>query len=121
MIKCFCKKCNQSFRPDGITGADSTCPFCGERAVIQSELFWCGHCNIPIYDESCPICGTKGTKFISDARPVFPEERLLLEVLLGKPLGFINDSVWNGAGNKYYINGKRIPFSVASVTGSVYP
>ena len=114
MINCYCKNCNQYFQPNGITGADSTCPYCGERATIHSELFWCEHCNIPIYDEVCPICGKKGEKFTSDARPVFPEERLLLEILLGKPLAFINGSVWNGVGNKYYVNGKRINFSVAS-------
>ena len=43
-------------------------------------------------------------KFTPDARPVFPEERLLLEILLGKPLAFINDSVWNGVGNNYYVS-----------------
>ena len=41
MITCFCKKCIKSFQPDGITGADSTCPFCGERAEMKSELYWC--------------------------------------------------------------------------------
>lgn len=115
MINCHCKNCNQYFIPNGLTGADSTCPFCGERAEVQSELFWCSHCNIPIYDAVCPICGTDGDKFTSDARPVFPEERLLVEILLGKPLAFINDSVWNGTGNRYYVNGKRIAFSVQNI------
>ena len=114
MITCFCKKCIKSFQPDGITGADSTCPFCGERAEMKSELYWCDECNIPIFDEVCPRCGSKGRFFTSDARPVFPEERLLLEVLIGKPLAYINDSVWNGTGNRYYVNGKRISFSIAS-------
>lgn len=49
---------------------------------------------------------------VSDIRPVFPEERLLLEILLKKPFAFLKDSVWNGSGNKYYVNGKRIDFSV---------
>lgn len=115
MINCHCKRCNQSFVPNGITGADSTCPFCGDRAEVKSELYWCPKCNVPLYDEVCPVCGTEGSKFTSDARPVFPEERLLIEILLGKPLAFINDSVWNGTGNRYYVNGKRIAFSVANV------
>ena len=115
MVSCHCKKCNQDFIPDGLTGADSTCPFCGEAANARSELFWCPHCNIPIYDKVCPACSAIGDKFTSDARPVFPEERLLLEVLLGKPLAFLNESVWNGSGNRYYVNGKRIAFSVSSI------
>ena len=112
MNTCYCAKCNITFTPNGITGADSTCPYCGERAEMKSELFWCDHCNVPLYDEVCPRCGTTGHTFTSDARPVFPEERLLLEVLLGKPLAYMNDSVWNGTGNRYYINGKRISFSI---------
>lgn len=116
MIRCHCKKCNRDFIPDGLTGADSTCPFCGDRAEMSSELYWCTHCNIPIYDEICPICGTSGNKFTSDVRPVFPEERLLIEILLGKPLAFINDSVWNGTGNRYYVNGKRINLSVTNLS-----
>ena len=61
------------------------------------------------------VAEKKGHHFTSDARPVFPEERLLLEVLLNKPLAFLNDSVWNGTGNRYYVNGKRISFSVANL------
>lgn len=81
----------------------------------MSKLFWCKTCNIPTYDEICPICHNKGSYFTSDARPVFPEERLLFEVLLDKPLAFINDSVWNGTGNRYYVNGKKIAFSIANL------
>lgn len=115
MIKYYCKKCDREYTPDGINGRDSTCHYCGERADMHSELYWCESCNIPIYDEICPVCHAKGSGFTSDARPVFPEERLLLEVLLKKPLAFINDSVWNGSGNRYYVNGKRVNFSVLSV------
>jgi hypothetical protein len=43
-----------------------------------------------------------------DLRPVFPQERLLLEILLGKkPHEFIEQSVW-AADSRYYINGKAI-------------
>lgn len=48
----------------------------------------------------------------TDLRPVFPEERLLLEIILGEPFSFVKDSVWNGSGNNYYVNGKKIKFSV---------
>lgn len=108
MIKYFCKNCN-------INIESSECSICGARTEVESKLYWCSACNIPIYDEVCPICGTKGVYFTSDARPVFPEERLLIEVMLGKPFCFIKDSVWNGSGNRYYINGKRIPFSVTNL------
>lgn len=118
MITYTCKNCNISFHPDGQTGRDSTCPFCGKRAnEVKSELFWCENCGVPIYDEICPVCGCNGKPFTADARPVFPEERLLIEIILGKPLAFINDSVWNGVGNHYYVNGQKIPFSVEKLKG----
>lgn len=102
MIKYVCPTCK-------IETTRSVCPSCQNRAnVVESKLYWCKHCNIPIYEEVCPICGQKGNYFTSDARPVFPEERLLLEIMLGEPLKFINDSVWNGTGNRYFVNGQRI-------------
>lgn len=48
----------------------------------------------------------KKTRYLcSDLRPVFPEERLLIELLLGVPLKYINCSVW-ALNNRYYIDGK---------------
>lgn len=102
MITYICEKC-------GLKTNTSVCPHCGGRSAIdKSELFWCSHCNIPTYDEVCPICGNHGKYFTSDARPVFPEERLLLEIMIGKPFCFEKDFVWNGSGNRYYVNGKKI-------------
>ena len=51
-------------------------------------------------------------KYLSaDLRPVFPEERLLLELLLDKePNEFIKKSVW-AANSRYYIDGKSIAIS----------
>lgn len=114
MITYTCNNCKKSFHPDDLNSCgDSTCPYCKKRAdKVNSLLFWCDNCNVPIYDEIC-TCGNHGKPFTTDARPVFPEERLLIEILLDKPLAFINDSVWNGAGNNYYVNGKRISFSVS--------
>lgn len=90
---------------------NSVCPHCGGRSTLDKiELFWCAHCNIPTYNEICPICGNKGDYFTSDARPVFPEERLLLEIVLGKPFCFEKAFVWNGAGSRYYVNGKKLNF-----------
>ena len=116
MIKYYCKKCDKVYTPDGINGRDSTCRYCGGRAELHSSmLYWCKACNIPVYDEVCPRCHTKGIDFTFDARPVFPEERLLLEIILRKPLAFLRDSVWNGTGNRYYVNGEKVPFSLSSI------
>ena len=108
MINYHCNKCD-------IDVSHSECPVCGERTEVKSELFWCSNCNIPTYDPVCPLCRNSCEYFTSDARPVFPEERLLLEVILDKPLEFINDSVWNGTGNRYYVNGKKIPLKISKV------
>ena len=44
----------------------------------------------------------------SDIRPVFPEERLLLEILLDrKPNEYIEKSVW-AINSRYYIDGKSV-------------
>lgn len=101
MIRYYCNKCK-------IYCESSSCTVCGERTEIKSEIFWCDKCNVPIYEETCSICDSKGYYISTDIRPVFPEERLLLEILLDKPLKFIKDSIWNGSGNRYIINGKKL-------------
>jgi phosphoadenosine phosphosulfate reductase len=53
----------------------------------------------------CPACGSTATYLCADLRPVFPEERLFFEILQGKPLAHISDSVW-ASDNRYYVNGK---------------
>lgn len=101
---------------DNIETATSICPVCGERtAVVSSEIFWCDECNVPVYEDKCGNCQRVCRKLTTDLRPVFPEERLLIETVLGKPLAFIRDSVWSANGSKYYVNGKRIAFSAALV------
>lgn len=88
----------------------SICPSCGGRADAISEIFWCPECQVPIYEKTCPVCGQEGKKLTSDVRPVFPEERLLLEIILEKPFAFEKDSVWNGNVNNYFVNGKKLNF-----------
>ncbi len=88
---------------------------------ISLEIYWCSDCKVPIIKTAndidkdiCPSC-TKGTSYLcADLRPVFPEERLLLEILHGKPLAYIDKSVW-ASNNRYYIDGKTI-----TVTNSLY-
>lgn len=108
MIRYHCPKCDLDINR-------SECSICGSRSTVESKLYWCPTCNIPLYDEECTICHGKGSYFTSDARPVFPEERLLLEILIGKPLCFLKDSVWNGTGNRYYVNGKKISVSISEL------
>ena len=107
MIKYRCKDCN-------LITETSVCPACGKRTeIVESNLNWCDECNIPIYDDICPICGKETHRIGSDLRPVFPEERLLLEIMLGEPFKYKASSVWNASGNYYYADGKRIKFSVS--------
>ena len=101
-------------RNDNIKTKSSTCPVCGERTELEkSVIYWCDNCKVPLFQSECECCSGKGTRITTDIRPVFPEERLLLEILLDKiPGTYEKDSVWNCSGNKYLINGKRIKFSV---------
>ena len=109
MIKYLCKKCN-------IITSKSECDICGSRTSLSSKLYWCKNCNVPTYHEVCPKCGNKGFYFATDARPVFPEERLLIESVLGEPMKYHRSSVWNSSGI-YYVDGKKIKFSIESLTG----
>ena len=110
----WCKTCN-------IETNEKVCPICGSETVedLPVEVYWCKNCNIPIIQTVnqvdrgiCPLCKGK-TKYLSaDLRPVFPEERLLLELLLDRePNAFIKNSVW-AVNSRYYIDGK--PTSLSS-------
>jgi len=88
---------------------------------IPVEIHWCVHCQTPIIQNVnqadkgiCPLCGENIKHLSADLRPVFPEERLLLELLLDKePNEFITKSVW-AANSRYYVDGKSV--SVSSKT-----
>ena len=109
----WCKVCN-------IETNDTACPICGAETVedIPTEIYWCDHCFTPIIQEEkqadkglCPLCSRKTKYLAKDLRPVFPEERLLLEILLKKdPHELIEKSVW-AADSRYYINGKAVSLS----------
>ena len=109
----WCKTCN-------IETNDTICPICGAVTVedIPTEIYWCSHCQTPIIQEEnqadkgiCSLCGQPTKYMAKDLRPVFPEERLLIEILLNKkPHQHVEDSVW-AADSRYYINGKAISLS----------
>lgn len=109
----WCKCCN-------IQTNDDKCPICGNATAEDTPIVinWCRDCSIPIIQEInqpdkgiCPICGNRTLYLCSDIRPVFPEERLLIECLLGKkPNEFIRSSVW-ASNSRYYIDGKSYNIS----------
>lgn len=109
----WCNKCN-------IETNDSVCPICGENTVedLPVEIYWCDICKTPVVQTStqsdkgiCPICKRQTKYLASDLRPVFPEERLLVELLLKKnPNEFLEKSVW-ASNNRYYVEGQAIPIS----------
>jgi len=106
----WCKNCN-------LETNEENCPVCGSVTIedLPTKIYWCKNCKTPIIqtinqpDEGvCPICGKKTKYLSSDIRPVFPEERLLIECLLDKePNEYVQDSVWAN-NSRYYINGKSI-------------
>ena len=109
----WCQNCNKTQYSD-------TCEICGGKTQPDTpiELYWCDSCCSPIIRELsnesplvCPVCGNKIKYLAKDLRPVFPEERLLLEVVEGKPLAYKDCSIW-AAGGKYYINGKSSKLSI---------
>lgn len=114
----WCKNCN-------IETNEKVCPVCGTGTVedVPVEIYWCKECATPIIHLSsaadkgiCPICGQKTRYLSSDLRPVFPEERLLLAILLDKePTCYMNCSVW-AANSRYYIDGKALSISLKTYT-----
>lgn len=101
------------------------CPICHGETVqdidIPVEVYWCNECRVPvIMDRSqvkactmtgraikCSGCGSEIHYLSADIRPVFPEERLLLEVLEGWEINSLQQSsVWAHE-NKYFIDGRK--------------
>lgn len=97
MIEYRCSSCD-------VICKQSSCQICGKRTQSSSKVYWCMHCQIPIWEPRCPICGEEGTYIATDIRPVFPQERLLIEVILEEPMKYRDSSVWFGGG-RYIVNG----------------
>ena len=109
----WCTNCNK-------TTYSETCEVCGSKTQQETpiEVYWCDSCRVPIIREvsdshplTCPCCGDKLKYLAKDLRPVFPEERLLLELIEGKPLSYKSASVW-AADSRYYIDGKSTNLSI---------
>ena len=92
--------------------------------IKEINVYYCDKCNVPILIESeqnthkCTLCN-KELKYIgADARPVYPDERLMLEASIGEPLKYIKDSVWNIKGNKYIVNGEPLKLQVKDIVSN---
>lgn len=109
----WCRNCN-------IETTEKVCPVCGKETEedIPANVYWCDNCKIPVIQQEtqadkglCPCCGEKLKYLSTDLRPVFPEERLLFELMIGKkPNEFVEKSVW-AADNRYYVDGKAYSIS----------
>lgn len=111
MIEKICPKCNVPMNGDKCIKKD-----CNSKTVVSTTIYWCEQCNVPIYEKVCPCCGIKAKYIATDVRPVFPEEKLLLALILKKndPFCFNNSSVWFGSGY-YIIDGKRLKISITEI------
>lgn len=110
MIEKICPKCRIPMNGERCIKKD-----CGCLTEMASTLYWCSDCNIPLYEKNCPLCGNEGEYISTDLRPVFPEENLLISILLhNDPFFFQKDSVWYGSGS-YIVNGKKIKLSVTHI------
>jgi phosphoadenosine phosphosulfate reductase len=108
----WCRNCNRETNK-------TKCELCGAETEQDTpiEVYWCNTCKAPIIKyvndinkDICPSCKKATSYLCADLRPVFPEERLLLEIISGKPLAYIDKSVWV-SNNRYYIDGKPIVIS----------
>lgn len=103
----WCKSCSRET-------SNEICEICGNATEqdTPSFIYWCNDCKTPIIKSAnrmdknvCPLCGNNTSYLSSDLRPVFPEERLFIEILTTKPFDYINKNVW-ASDNRYYIDGE---------------
>lgn len=102
----WCKNCKRETNSD-------TCELCGAATEhdVPILIYWCEDCKTPIIKPAnridkniCPLCGKKTEYLSADLRPVFPEERLLIEILTAEPFEYADKTVW-ATKNRYYIDG----------------
>ena len=103
----WCKDCRRET-------VKEKCELCGKATEqeIPLEVYWCYSCKIPIIKyanaidrDTCSVCSKSIAYLCTELRPVFPEERLLLEIIHGEPFKYVKKSVW-ASDNRYYIDGK---------------
>ena len=86
---------------------------CKATPVMSTTIYWCNHCNTPIFSNVCPVCREEGKYVATDIRPVFPEEKLLLAIVQGKedPFYYNDKSVWCGT-RIYIVDGQKMKISI---------
>lgn len=111
MLERICPKCNVP-----MVGERCVKPSCGYKTIATTTLYWCNECNIPVYEKVCPICGMEGEYIATDLRPVFPEERLLIALILDEEdvFKYINTSMWC-ANTIYIVDGKKLKISISKI------
>ena len=78
----------------------------------KTRIYWCKSCKVPVMSNSlnktvtCRLCGNNADYMCSDVRPVFPEERLFIEILISNPFEFEKSSIWASKSGRYYIDGE---------------
>lgn len=91
----------------------------------STTIYWCKKHRIPIFEKKCACCerdyhnggelpDDSLVEYIgTDLRPVFPEEQLLLGIIInpGNPLDLIGKSVWHN-GHVYIIDGNKLKISI---------
>lgn len=102
----WCKNCSRETE-------NERCELCNRATEcdIPVEIYWCDDCKVPIIrlandidKNTCTICKGKTRYMCADLRPVFPEERLLFEILAANPFEYKGKSVW-ASNNRYYVDG----------------
>lgn len=97
--------------------SDKKClnPECGYETNSSAKIYWCEDCDVPVFEKECPRCGKEAKYIATDVRPVFPEEKLLLSIILDKePSYFQKKSVWYGS-DAYFVDGDKLKLSVSKI------
>lgn len=89
---------------------------CEANLISSVTLYWCKTCNVPSFEKKCACCGEEGKYIATDLRPVFPEEKLLLAILLKKdsPLDLDDCSVWNSTSG-YFVDGEKVTIPISEI------
>ncbi|MDY4840547.1 MAG: phosphoadenosine phosphosulfate reductase family protein, partial [Lachnospiraceae bacterium] len=109
-----------------VYGEKCTKEGCTARPIVSTTLYWCDTCKVPVFGDEqtydkknksvkCPVCESECKYIATDMRPVFPEEKLLLEILLGEEVHALdNVSVWN-SNSGYFFDGNKRELSIKEI------
>lgn len=111
MIEKICPVHNVPFKGDKCSKHG-----CENRPIVSTTIYWCDKCNVPSFENKCTSCGSNCRYISTDIRPVFPEEKVLLSILLKKdsPLALDRESVWC-SNSGYIVNGKKESLSIQEI------